>query len=543
MQSPQSLDASQQRWVNETLASLSANEQVAQLLVPQCDGPERLEQILKWMPDIALGSVFVSGATAAEHRERIGRLQKASRVPLVIAADLECGAGYIVQGATTFPEPLALAAADREDLAYVMGKAAALEGRAVGIHWTYAPVVDVNVNPDNPIANTRSLGDDPVRVARLASAIVRGMQDHGLAACAKHFPGDGVDDVDQHITTSVNSLTLDDWTAISGHAFNAAFAAGAWSTMIGHIALPAWDPTTDARGAYCPATVNPRLVTDLLREKMGFTGLVVTDDMNMGGVAGYLNRKQRTVACINAGCDMLLFPKLPDDYEVLVEAVASGALSKRRIEQAARRVLTFKARLRLQENVFGREATTAERAEFQNASRQIAVGSVVRVRDMNSLLPVRSLKPGAKVLTMTLATDCFELPEVDAELTARGYRVTHLRNPDDWNLWQRLGKYDAIFVNFAAKAAWGVGSARPIGTFNRIFIGGFFMEHPRVVFTSFGSPYLLRHYRTLPNLVNVHSSSPESQRAAVAAWFGDVPMAGRSPVGNLLYKARPEPAG
>jgi beta-N-acetylhexosaminidase len=531
------LDSKQQEWVNETLASLSLEERVAQLLIPQCDSPGRFQYLLHLMPSIPVGSVFVSGAPAEELRDRIGQLQKAGRVPLVVAADLECGAGHIVQGATAFPEPLALAAADDAELAYQMGKAAAQEGRAVGIHWTYAPVVDVNINPDNPIANTRSLGDDPRRITRLATAIIRGLQENGMAACPKHFPGDGVDDIDQHISTSVNSLSLEQWLSVSGHAFRTAYAADAWSTMIGHIALPAWDSATDSRGSYSPATVNPRIVTGLLREKLGFDGLIVTDDMNMGGVAGYMNRKERTVACINAGCDMLLFPKLPDDYQTLLEATASGALSKQRIDQAARRVLTFKARLRLHEEVLGRAPADEDRVKFSSASRAIAERAIVCVRNTRLLLPLKELKRGAEVLTITLATDAFELPEVDKELAVRGYHVTHVRNPDDWHLWEKLGKYEAIFVNFACKASWGVGSARPVGTFNRIFIGGFYMDHPRVVFTSFGSPYLLRWYRTLPNYVNAHSSSSESQRAAVAGWFGEIPMTGSSPVSNLTLES------
>ncbi len=527
----------QQQWVDSTLAGLTLEEQVAQLLIPRVDGDHSVDQLVGLADRIPFGGAFVWGASEDDHRRRIGRLQSASRIPVVIAADLENGAGHVVSGKVQFPDTLALAAAGREELAYTMGKAAALEGRAVGIHWTFAPVVDVNVNPDNPIANTRSFGDDPDRIARFASAVIRGMQDHGLAACAKHFPGDGIDDVDQHAVTSVNSLSLEDWKRISGRTFSAAFADGVLSTMIGHIALPAWDPETDARSALRPATVNRRIVTDLLRQEMKYEGLIVTDDMLMGGVSGYMNHDDRTIACIAAGCDMLLFPILPRDFDTLVAAVRSGRLSAERVRDGARRVLEFKARLGLHRGELnGRAPTADERAAFEKAARDVAEQSICCVRDIHRLLPLKGLKPDAAVLTVTLSTGNMDLPEVDDELQGRGFRVKHLLNPGCAALEAIHPEFDVIFVNFMTKADWGIGSPRSIGQQNRVFMGGFQMEHPRVVFTSFGSPYHLRQFGWLANYINVHSSSPASQRAAVAAWLGELPMTAKSPVGKLVRR-------
>ena len=464
----------------------------------------------------------------------LARLQAPCRIPMVVSADLEAGAGHVVDGGVPFPEPLAVAAANEPELAYTLGRAAAREGRHAGIHWTFAPVVDVNLHPDNPIANTRSLGDDPERVARLAQAILRGMQEHGLAACAKHFPGDGVDDLDHHTATSVNSLSKADWRRISGFTFAKAIEAGVWSVMIGHIALPAWDAERDARGVYRPASLNAKLVTDLLRGELGFDGLIVTDDMNMGGVAGYTDRRTRTVACIAAGCDMLLFPK-PGDDALLLDAVQSGALSQARLDEAARRVLAFKARLNLHHDVVGEAISTEERRAFEDASQQIAERAVVKVRDLNGTLPIRHLQPGAKVLTITLSSNDQEAPEVDHALRERGYIVDHVYNPDSIDFGDTTFAYDAVFVNFIFKAVWGLQSVRSVGLHNRIFIGGFYSDHPCVVFTSFGSPYHLRMFNGLPNYMNAHSSCPDSQRAAVRAWFGETAISrDNSPVANLL---------
>lgn len=530
------LPPEREEWVERTFSSLSPDRRLAQLLIPKIDHGATAEALRDLMKQIPFGGVFVWGATAEQHRERIGLLQDAAPVPIVVAADLECGAGHVVHGTAAFPDMLALAAADDEQLAYTMGKAAAIEGRAVGIHWTFAPVVDVNLNPDNPIANTRSLGDDPERIIRLSRAIIRGMQEHGLAACAKHFPGDGIDDVDQHISTSVNSLSIEQWKAVSGRTFAAAYAAGVYSTMIGHIALPAWDSEKDKRGALRPATLSRRIVTDLLRREMGFDGVAVTDDMNMGGAAGYANRRDRTVGCILAGCDMLLFPNLPQEYDVLLAALRSGELPQARVDEACLRVLEFKARLNLHSgNAFGHEATADERKAFEQAGRQVAERAICCARNVNGLLPVRALRKGAHVLTVTLTNDQIELQTVDSELGARGFKVEHLVNPHGGQIDARIEEFrpEAVFVNFTFRANWAIGSPRSIGPHNRMFMNGFYTDHPCAVFTSFGSPYHLRQYGTLANLVNVHSATTESQRAAVAAWLGEIPMPAKSPVGKL----------
>jgi beta-N-acetylhexosaminidase len=530
------LSEAQQRWVDAICAELRTEDKVAQLLIPTLGAYDyHREAVDAFLAERTLGGIFVGMADRDRHREEITQLQARCSIPLVVASDLEAGAGHFVRGGVPFPEPLAVAAANDTQLAYTLGTAAAREGRYAGIHWTFAPVVDVNVNPDNPIANTRSFGDDPERVARLAEAVMRGMQEHGLAACAKHFPGDGVDDVDQHTVTSVNPLSRQEWHRISGLPFRRAIAAGVWSIMVGHIALPAWDNSQHAGGVYRPASISPALVMGLLRGELGFQGLIVTDDMNMGGVAGYAKRQERTVACITAGCDMLLFPKLPDDYVTLLEAVRSRALPEARLDEAVRRILALKARLNLHTGaLFGPAVTAQEQQVFVTASRQIAAAAIVKVRDLHGTLPIRRLQPGARVLTITLASDSQDVPEVDEALRERGYRVDHAYNPDDLRLSDQAFAYDAVFVNFVFKGMWGVQSVRSVGTHNRIFIGGFYTDHPCVIFTSFGSPYHLRMFSTLPNYLNVHSSCPDSQRAAVRVWFGEAQACGTSPVAQLV---------
>jgi hypothetical protein len=189
-----------------------------------------------------------------------------------------------------------------------------------------------------------------------------------------------------------------------------------------------------------------------------------------------------------------------------------------------------------QEDRFGPAATARERQAFEDASRRMAEAAVVSVRDVNHTLPIRHLQPGARVLTITLASNDQDVPEVDNALIERGYQVDHVYNPDDIRFGDRTFDYDAVFVNFIFKAVWGLQSVRSVGLHNRIFIGGFYSDHPCVVFTSFGSPYHLRMFNGLPNYLNAHSSCPDSQRAAVKVWFGEAEATGTSPVNHLLRR-------
>jgi beta-N-acetylhexosaminidase len=329
---------------------------------------------------------------------------------------------------------------------------------------------------------------------------------------------------------------MDEWHEVSGLPFAEAIRAGIWTIMAGHIALPALDKSRNICGSPCPGTLSHAILTDLLRGTLGFEGLVVSDDMNMGGVVGYATRRDRVIGAIRAGCDMYLFPKLPDDYDTLRDALRAGELSEARVTEACRRVLELKARLGLDQTTEPPVILEDREPVQMEAARRIAEGALVCVKDCRNLIPLRQLKPGARVLTMTFAQENFpfcDLPEIDKELTRRGFQVEHRMNPCECKIFETFSDFEAVFVNFNFRATWAYGSARSVGVHNRTFLGGFQFEHPAAVFTSFGSPYLLLDYPNLPNLINVHANDPASQKAAVAAWFGDLPFSGVSPVANL----------
>ncbi|HIE10053.1 MAG TPA: glycoside hydrolase family 3 protein [Kiritimatiellae bacterium] len=524
------LDPEARQWVEATLEGLSLEELCGQVCCVGGGSDDAVvDRLCETWPRVPVGGIFTWHGSLADHRRRIAGLQTSARIPLLVASDLESGPASIVD-APQFPDALAIAAAGNPEWAYAAGECAARFARACGINWTFAPVVDLNLNPDNPITNTRSWGDQPDRVIPLAAAFLHGVQDNGLAACAKHFPGDGTDDVDQHVATSVNRLSLEEWKRLHGRVFAAMIGEGVATIMIGHIAFPAWDPENCTGDVPCPATLSQRITTRLLRQEMGFRGLITSDDMNMGGVAGCLGRPERTLAILEAGCDLLLLAHVPEDFETLLRAVRSGRLKVGRLRASVRRILQLKAALGLHRGAsWASEPAAADRARWQEVAEKVARASVHCVRNERGVLPLRRLRSGSRILTVTMSLDDSKLPVVEEELRRRGFQVDHLRNPADCDFFHKARRYDAVFVNLAIKAAWCSMTVRCVGPRNLMFMNSFYREHPAAVFTSFGSPYHLRSLRNLPTYLNVYSDSAPSQRAAVAAWLGEIQFAGGRP--------------
>lgn len=249
----------------------------------------------------------------------------------------------MVKALTPLPFMMGLGATNDPEIAYDYGKATALEARSIGANWTFSPVSDLNINRRNPLVNNRAMTDDADRACRLLPQIVRGMQENGIAACAKHFPGDGMDYRDQHITTTVNSLEMADWYETFGKVYRNMIAAGVDSIMAGHIALPAYKQEKSARfDMPLPATLNRALITDLLKGELGFEGVVVTDALGMGGFAGwYDSREIAEIESFKAGCDMMLWPT-PAFADNLEKAILSGEVPMERLDDAVSRILRVK---------------------------------------------------------------------------------------------------------------------------------------------------------------------------------------------------------
>ncbi len=345
----------QQAWVDATLTGMTLEQCAGQLLCPM-DIRATTESWLELLDQVPLGSIFIRSMPGEELRRLLAAVQEKSAIPIVVAADLEHGAQAITDVGTVFPWPMAAGAANDVTLMRKMGQATAVEARYHGLHWTFGPVMDLNLNFNNPITNVRAMGDDPDRVIALGVPLIEALQMDGrLAATAKHFPGDGVDDRDHHIVGSVNTLPVEQWRATFGRVFKAAVEAGVLAVMPGHISLPDYQGYAHAPDDAPPATLSRDLLDGLLRRELGFDGLIVSDASPMIGLQSRVSSEASVVQSIDAGIDMYLFPDPVDDYRRILAAVSTSALSEDRIREAARRVLEFKARLNLHVDPFGPE--------------------------------------------------------------------------------------------------------------------------------------------------------------------------------------------
>lgn len=327
------------------VGTLTLEEKVGQLVMPWLPGTyaaadaEPMERALAWVDSLRIGGIIVSVGSPLDVAAKINLLQARSRLPLLVAADLEWGTATRLVGGTAFPSNMGVAATGREEDAYEQGRITALEARAVGIQLTFSPVADVNSNPANPIINTRSYGEDPRRVALLVAEYVRGAEEHGLFTTAKHFPGHGDTDTDSHLELPVLGA---DWSRLDSLElvpFRAAVDAGVTAVMTAHIAVPLLAPPS------LPATLAPPVLRGLLSDSLGFSGLVVTDALNMGAVVGKYGVGEASVRALEAGADILLQPSDPRAaYRAVLAAARSGRITEARIDRSVAKLLALKAR-------------------------------------------------------------------------------------------------------------------------------------------------------------------------------------------------------
>lgn len=531
-----------ERAADARLCRMTLDEKIGQLLCWEVSSPairDHPARIIEAVERFHLGSLFVYDWASAQIRALTTELDRRTPIPVLIASDLEHGAGPAIPDAIEFPFQMAVGAANDEALAETMGRAAARQGAAAGVQWSYSPVADINYNRLNPVVNVRSFGDDPERVARLAAAVVRGMQrDNLMAATAKHFPGDGVDDRDQHICTSVNSFSLTRWRKTYGKVWKRVIREDVMSIMAGHIALPCVDPGEGYVGGI-PATLSRRLQMDLLKQELGFRGCLVSDAIPMIGIGSHVQGDELAVRNVAAGSDVVLFCEPERDFPALKRAVEDGTITEERLHDAVRRVLTMKARLGSLETRRPVPAVTAdELAGYQTAARAIADKAATLTRNLAGVLPLR-LKPGARVLTITLKYDSGsglgqdqgeryrDLTVVDEELRLRGLVVDHARN--DMSLARR-DDYEAVFVNVKILPHCLPGTVRMVGHLAFQFWNSVLPGVRNLVITAFGNPYLADEIPSARTLLLMHDSSPDAQRAAVATWLGEQDACGTSPV-------------
>lgn len=540
-------------WAERTLASLSLRQRVAQMIMPFVlgdfapEGSTGHDQILEMIEEQEVGGLIVSVGSPGEVAIKLNDFQGHSRLPLLVGADMETGVGFRLRGAvylpsnislggaTLFPPPMAVGATGDTGLAYEMGRITALESRAVGVHVPFAPVLDVNSNPDNPIINTRSFGENPADVARLGSAFIRGLQEHGTIATAKHFPGHGDTEADSHLELPIIRSSRARLDSVELVPFRAAVAAGVGAVMTAHIAVPALNG-----GSEMPATLAPEVLTDLLRTEMGFEGLVFTDAMDMAAIDRRYPRGEASVRAVLAGADMVLMPpNVGEAIDGIVAAVQEGRISRERIDASVIKILRAKEHLGLHHQrmvALDRLPHVVGIPAHEAVADDIARRAVTLLRNEGDLLPLLGTR-SARVLSVSLrrrsdlqAGQVFNgvlrsrypglaTAEVDRETRADVFEEL-LRQARRSNL-----VVVSLYVNWSSTSA-----DEPLSEATIDFVAGLAEAGIPHVVVSFGNPYLLREIPSTRAYLLAWSGSEATQRAAAGALFGDTRMVGQTPI-------------
>jgi beta-N-acetylhexosaminidase len=538
-------------WVEATIKTLTPRERIAQLIMPWVPGEYApvgspgYEEVRKWVEEDKVGGLVLSIGMPLSYAAKLNHMQRIARVPLLISSDMENGSGMRLGGSyalpsllpqgggTVFPPVMAIGATRSEDLAYKLGKVTGSEARAVGVHITFGPVLDVNANPLNPIINVRSFGEDPQMVSRLGAAYIKGARDAGLMTTAKHFPGHGDTETDSHVGLPLIRATRAHLDSIDLPPFRTAVGNDIDAIMTAHIAV-----TGILGDSAPPATLSPYFMTDVLRKDMKFNGLLVTDAMTMGGIANRYGATEPLVLALQAGTDILLMPSnVTQAINTVEKAIQDGRLTQSRIDESVRRVLKLKAHAGLRTgrlvdlNAVDTIVNVPARSQV---ATEVAQKSITLARDTKPLVP---LKRDARVLAITYAdqSDMLAGRTFNLELRGAGINLTPIfvdSRTTQAELDALKSQAESVDVIIASAYVYPRNGRGAIGTEGgySAFIEQLAAANKNVIAISFGNPYLVSAYPSVPAYMLAWGSAPVSQRAAAAALLGNAPITGRLPI-------------
>ncbi len=546
-----SLTADQQRWVAQTMQGLTIEQKVGQVLAPAISptglgsNQAAVKQIAAWIEKYQIGHLYIAGnrMDPVQLAQLTNEAQRRSSVPLLMHTDLECGPGSRINGGTILPPLMGVAQTRSEEVAYQAAAITAREARAMGFHLINSPVLDVNINPDNPVICIRSFGDNPTLVADMGQAFVRGLNDHRLIGAAKHFPGHGDVASDSHSKMPTISASRPRLDSVEFYPYRETISAGLRAIMTAHISVPALDPTPNL-----PATKSRPIMTDLLRNEFGFDGLVITDAFDMKGILESGSFEESVVQSLAAGNDVVLLwtdPRFETVFPYVVRAVQEGRISPEQLDEAVRRNLTMKARLGLHEQKLVVVDSVRQRVgtpKHQRIADAFYEQSVVLVKNEGSILPLTQQK---KVAVLSVNDDKEHLTignTLTGELKQRANVVADVAIDPTASAHQlqralsEVQQADVITVSLFARIFARRGSSslihEPIIRFLQKLAAG---DTP-VMVVSFGSPYLLTHFPKVDGYMIAteptwdfygYDKHRPGQLAAARALLGEIDITGQ----------------
>lgn len=565
------LSEREKRFVRDLMKKMRLDEKVGQMVMIWTNAPfmnvqsEPFQKLRQAVLDNKIGGIIVGITNVYEAAIHIARLQELARIPLLVAADLEAGPAMRILEATSFPFNMGLGATGDPSLAYEQGKITAREARALGINMIFAPVADVNNNPANPIINIRSYGEDPEMVAQFVEAFIRGAQENGVLATAKHFPGHGDTSVDSHRSLPVINVPRQRLEEVELVPFRRAIAAGVAAIMSAHIALPQIDPTPAPplipeappdkilptvspieyeRAGTLPATLSEPILTGLLRRDLGFNGLIVTDAMDMGGIVAHFEAGDAAVRAVRAGADMILMPPNPERaIAAIVEAVQKKEIPESRIDASVERILAAKVRLGLFTERFvdlDDIDTIVAAPDAVRTAEDAAARSLTLLRDSRQLIPLADAK-NKRILHLAVVAEENRSAAgrtLTAELEKRAPRTemfvvdARTGNEEIQMLLDRVARFDVIIMSLFVRPQSYRGSIALPPPGDRLLRALLANNLPLIV-VSFGNPYFLLTYPDIGTYLLAwgdYRLSVPSQRAVARALLGEAPITGKLPV-------------
>jgi len=499
--------------IRQQVEQLSVKQLLKAVACPQASADE-----LEFEKDYV--GVYIHPAAKAQVNAFVENCNDGKSPTTLICSDTECGAGDMIVGCTKFSSMMGLGIADDPELAYKVGRVAAKECLEAGYRWSLSPCVDILIEDESPMASTRCAGENADTVIKIAGAYMRGLQDGGVAATIKHFPGDGATVYDQHLTTTANPLSLEDWRASYGKAYKELIEQGAMCVMPGHISLPCYDVPDPNLNICPPATLSYPLMTTLLREELGFEGLICSDALCMGGFCGFMNYYEACATYLKNGGDMLLFPKTSDRYyEKMEQLVTSGYLPLELLKEKACRCLSY-VRQVTQEM----EIKPDMGIDSEALAKELTEKSMKIIRDRNSILPHKL--QGKKILVLDFSvvyTDETNPKDLYEDLIQAGYDADFLYDPGDAYLDDIVesGKYELIICTIANQFAFGTNVVRVHGKQARNFMGGWPKLGVPCVFVCFHHPYFERHFATQADtVINTYGVTAYTHTQLIETIFG-----------------------